>query len=166
MLARSQAIHGVETIAVDRSGVLLRVTATPEALALVIDMLRDGGHEAALLDADERDDALARVANWYAAEAAAELSAEEAEVLAGRIVAAFSPDGSTVPAAVGELVRDELSATFAAARGGAPHASALDRCAGAVERRATPLLGAPEAARLRAQVRQALNPGDGTEGVA
>lgn len=166
MLARLDDIAGVNEARVDRSGVLLRLSASASAIALVHEELRSAGYDAAPLEAAERVDVLARVTDWYGTAGAAELSGEEAAILARRISAAFVRAGGTATPAVELLVRQELEAAFAESRHGAPHGAAQERCAAAVIERARPILGEGAAERLGAHVRKAFDTSEGTEGIA
>lgn len=166
MLARLDDITGVTSASVDRSGVLLRLAATAGAIALVQDELRSAGYDATPLEPAERDDVLSRVTDWYGTAGAAELSGEEAAILARRIAAAFVRGGGAITVPVEELIREELETAFAESRHGAPHAAAQERCAAAVIERARPVLGDGAAKRLGAHVRRAFDTGDGTEGIA
>ena len=118
MLARLDEIVGVTGARVDRSGVLLRLAASDVAIALVQDELRSAGYDATPLDPAGRDDVLARVTDWYGTAGAAELSGEEAAVLARRIAAAFVREGGTITPAVEGVVREELEAAFVESRHG------------------------------------------------
>ena len=166
MLARLDDIPGVTEARVDRSGVLLRLTASAGAIALAQDELRTAGYDATALDPAERDDVLARVTDWYGTAGAAELSGEEAAVLARRISATFVREGGTLTPPVEALIREELEAAFADSRHGAPRGAAQERCAAAVIERARSALGKRAAERLGAHVRRAFDTGDGTEGIA
>ncbi len=166
MLARLDEIVGVTGARVDRSGVLLRLAASGAAITLVQDELRSAGYDATPLEPAERDDVLARVTDWYGTAGAAELSGEEAAVLARRIAAAFVREGGTITPAVEGIVREELEAAFAESRHGAAHRAAQERCAAAVTERARSALGESAAERLGAHVRKAFDTGDGTEGIA
>lgn len=159
MLARLDDLTGVSEARVDRSGVLLRLSASSSAIALVQEELRNAGYDATPLEPDERDDVLGRVTDWYGTAGAAELSGEEAAVLARRITAAFVRGGGTVTPAVERLVREELEAAFAESRHGAPRGTAQERCAAAVVERARPVLGDGAAERLGAHVRRAFDAG-------
>lgn len=166
MLARLDEIVGVTGAEVDRSGVLLRLAASGAAITLVQDELRSAGYDATPLDPAERDDILARVTDWYGTANAAELSGEEAAVLAARIAAAFVREGGTITRAVEGIVREELEAAFAESRHGAAHRAAQERCAAVVTERARSTLGSGGAERLGVHVRTAFDTGDGTEGIA
>lgn len=166
MLARLDEIPGVTGARVDRSGVLLRLEAPANAITVVQEELRSAGYDATPLEPAERDDILARVTEWYGTAGAAELSGEEAAVLARRITAAFVRGGGTITPPVEALIREELEAAFADSRHGAPPGAAQERCAAAVRERARPLLGDGPSERLGAEVRRAFDTGDGTAGIA
>lgn len=93
MLARLRRIPGIASIDVDHSGTLLRLGITgadPDRVtAAVTAVLRMEGHVGRALSGLEEERATERIDAWLGTEAAAELSREEARVLAAEAAAGF-----------------------------------------------------------------------------
>ncbi|TMC44785.1 MAG: hypothetical protein E6J23_06630 [Chloroflexi bacterium] len=87
MLARLEALAGIDNTEIDYRGDLLRLSAADErALGLATDVLRQLGYETTgASDADVQE-----VTAWYGLDSVADLSRIEAGVIADRIVPPFA----------------------------------------------------------------------------
>lgn len=150
MLARLEEIDGVALAEVDHRGELLRLRLTSEdALAGAVATLREMGY-----GADELSGAAA-AERWYGRDTVRELSREEGEVIARRVVSAFARArgiASSISGDLVDLVARALYACFAAHTLGArAEAGALRRaCASAVEAAVRDRLGPDRARELAA----------------
>lgn len=158
MLARLERIEGVDWAAVDHAGELLRLALTRrEELDAVRAALREFGY-----DASEETSVRADT-RWYGRTSVRELSREEADVIAGRVVT------SELARSLGHDAA-ELRQTVAVALYGAigtlevgptsVRVGADDGIYGAVHAAASPLLGAEGADRLVAALRSDLSSRD------
>lgn len=145
MLARLEAIDGVAVAEVDHRGELLRLRLTSdEALEDAVGTLRALGYGAELTAAPA-------VERWYGRDTVRELSREEGDVIAKRVVSTFARSRAIDPstgAQLVDLVARALYAYFAThTLDRAADRSALVReCVDAVEAAVRDLLG-PDGAR-------------------
>lgn len=151
MLARLQTEEGVHSIEVDRRGELLRARLSPPASeTALIEMLYEMGIAATATTYEE-----AQSPRWYSAEEVGELSREEAEVIARRVVPPFAKvtgaDVDNVVQTVARALHECLSAYARASEPGA--ATTLNNACGLAAERATrPLLGSDSARALGAAI--------------
>ncbi len=160
MLARLEAIDGVEQAEIDHRGELLRLRVTE--MAVLPDARRaltELGYEASEAGATDAE------LRWYGSSTVRELSREEANIIARRVVPVFvSRHGLT--AADGErlsaVVAEALDACFrahtlgVAARAGALRAA----CAEEVAKAAAGIVGVDRARDLRALIEADLSRSD------
>jgi hypothetical protein len=147
VLARLDAIPGLEAAQVDHRGELLRlVVAEEDVLATVSDELSGLGYLAEPLSGVNASDV-----RWYAFDDIRDLSREEAEIIARRVTSAFTrshplPDSARVR--LEQAVADALYSCFAAndLGSGVPTGALRSECCEAVEPVVLPLIGL-EAAR-------------------
>lgn len=94
VLARIADLPCASSAEVDRSGTLLRLRVAVEeregCAGAVVARFAEAGYEARELAEPEAARALRGVAGWYTRDEVAELSREEARVLAGRIASGFA----------------------------------------------------------------------------
>ena len=149
MLARLEQESGVELAEVDRRGEVLRVRVSePDEMTRVIDLLQELGFLGELVPASSIN-----IPRWYGATRVSELSREEADVIAERVVPAFARengiDASEVDA-LRALAANAMHECFiqnaldASGSVGVLHGS----CGRAVESASRPRLGPDRAASL------------------
>ena len=135
MLARLDAIPGLQKAQVDHRGELLHlVVAEEDVLAIVGRELSTLGYLAEPLSGVNASDV-----RWYAFDDVRDLSREEAEIIARRVTSAFArphplPDSETVP--LEQAVADALYSCFASndLGAGVPARGLRRECCEAVER--------------------------------
>jgi hypothetical protein len=148
VLARLREESGVETADVDRRGELLRVRLSSTDVSRLTDLLGELGFlSEAVVDAD------VAAVRWYGLETISELSHEEAEVIAQRVVRSFAPqDGTGIGEIEGlsETVAGALHACFLAdtVDASTPHGALSEACGRAVEQATAARLGGDRAAAL------------------
>jgi len=147
VLARLDAIPGLQEAHVDHRGELLRlVVADESALADVRRELSTLGYLAEPLSGVNASDV-----RWYAFDDVRDLSREEAEIIARRVTSAFTrshPLANSEAVRLEQAVADALYSCFAAndLGAGVPAGGLRTECCEAVERAVLPLVG-QEAAR-------------------
>ena len=141
MLARLATQPGVVSAEVDRHGELLRLELTGEELiASVQDVLVDLGF------ASVRVNATTGERRWFGPESVSELSQEEAQVIARRVVGPFARSRESDVEPLIARTAQALYDAFIAARDELPGAGSLQvRCGRSVEQATRELIG-PEAA--------------------
>lgn len=150
MLARLEAIDGVALAEVDHQGELLRLRLTSaQALREAVATLRELGY-----GADELTAAPA-VERWYGRDTVRELSREEGDVIAERVVTSFARSRGIDPpteAQLEELVARALYTYFAAHTlgGSATPGTLVRECVNVVEAVVRDLLGLDGARELAA----------------
>lgn len=148
MLARLEAIDGVALAEVDHRGELLRLRLTSDdALADAIATLRELGYGA------EEIPGAPAVERWYGRDTVRDLSREEGEVIARRIVPAFASSRELARSTADQLeaaVAQALYACFAAhpLDVSAAPGELRQECVGAVEKAVRELIGADGASEL------------------
>lgn len=154
-MARLMRIPGIGSIDVDHSGTLMRLRiaeADPEPVVdAVAAVLRLEGHRGEQLVGTEEQRAAARIEAWHGT--AADLSREEASVLASEAAAAFARERELGPAALERIRRtigERLYASFTA-----PDAATET---GALIERAIPLIVSEARAYLAGEDAAALEP--------
>ena len=148
MLARLQDESTVESAEVDRRGELLRLRLTSSDVTQVTDLLQQLGFLAEVVP-----DGAVSVVRWYGLGTVSELSREESEVIAQRVVPVFAQQsgiGVDEIAAVKELVSAALHACFVShtLEAIAPPGTLKDACGRAVEEATSVRLGPNRAAAL------------------
>ena len=148
MLARLLEESAVESAEVDRRGELLRLRLASSDAAGVNDLLEQLGFVGEVVP----DEAVAAT-RWYGVETVSELSREESEVIAQRVVPVFAQQsgiGVDEIEAVKELVSAALHACFVSHKleATAPHGSLNEACGRAVEEATSLRLGPYRAAAL------------------
>lgn len=118
-MARLMRIPGIGSIDVDHSGTLMRLRvaeADPDAVVdAVAAVLRLEGHRGEQLVGTEEERATARIEAWHGT--AADLSREEASVLASEAATAFARERDLAPATLQRVRRtigERLYASFTA----------------------------------------------------
>lgn len=111
MLARIEDVPGVASAAIDRSGTLVRLRLAGGEATWGVDtvraLLRESGHETAVVDEAERVEILARVTRWFDHVHVSDLSREEASTLAEELASAVAGE-----ARLDEALRDRLRETL------------------------------------------------------
>jgi hypothetical protein len=148
VLARLQEERAVESAEVDRRGELLRLRLTSSDVTQVTDLLQQLGFLGEVVP----DRAVAAM-RWYGLATVSELSREESEVIAQRVVPVFAQQsgiGADEVEAVKELVSAALHACFVShtLEATAPHGTLNDACGRAVEEATSVRLGPNSAAAL------------------
>jgi hypothetical protein len=148
VLARLQEERAVESAEVDRRGELLRLRLTSSDVTQVTDLLQQLGFLGEVVP----DGAVAAM-RWYGLGTVSELSREESEVIAQRVVPVFAQQsgiGADEVEAVKELVSAALHACFVShtLEATAPHGTLNDACGRAVEEATSVRLGPNSAAAL------------------
>lgn len=163
MLARLEAIDGVTLAEVDHRGELLRLQLmSGQALEDAIQTLRELGY-----GADRSGDAPA-VARWYGRDTVRELSREEGDVIAERVMSTFARSRGIDPstrAQLEDLVTRALYAYFAAHtldKSAAP-GTLVRECVNVVEAAVRDLLGPDGARELAALLSADLEDAGSTE---
>lgn len=148
MLARLEAIEGVELAEVDHRGELLRLRSTSDhALEDALATLRELGYGA------EEISGAPAVERWYGRDTVRELSREEGDVIARRIVPGFARSRELARSSADQLeaaVAQALYACFAAHTldANASPGALVHECVRAVEEAARELIGADRASEL------------------
>ena len=148
MLARLQDEDGIETAEVDRRGELLRLRLSSSDVTHVIELLQQLGFLAELVP-----HAGVSAMRWYGLGNVGELSREEAEVIARRVVPVFAEVegiGLGETETIKDVVVTALHACFVAHTldATAPHGVLNAACGRAVEQAALVLVGRERAAAL------------------
>jgi hypothetical protein len=149
VLARLQEQSGVETAEVDRRGELLRLRLTSPDVTHVIDRLQELGFLGEVVRGTESVAAL----RWYGLGSVSELSREEADVIAQRVVPVFAEQngiGVGETEAVKEIVATALHTCFTTQTldATAPHGALNDACGRAVAEATLVRLGPDRATAL------------------
>ncbi len=149
MLARLTSLDGVIAAEVDHRGELLRLLVSgPSALARIHAALRELGYRA-----DEVGEAPSPDSRWYGPARVNELSREEVDVIARRVVPPFARSqalSTAVQDRVREAVANALYACFTAHTlgAGAPPGELHGACSNAVREAVRDLVGPHAADRL------------------
>ena len=148
MLARLEEESTVGSAEVDRRGELLRLRLTSSDVTKVTDLLQQMGFSGEVVP----DGAVAAM-RWYGLTTVSELSREESEVIAQRVVPMFAQQsgiGVDEIEAVKELASAALHACFVShtLEATAPPGALNDACARAVEEATSVRLGPNRAAAL------------------
>jgi len=161
VLARLEAIDGVEQAEIDHRGELLRLRVTgTAALDDARRALTELGYEASEAGATDAE------LRWYGSSTVRELSREEARIIAGRVVPDFASRHGLTAAdreRLSAVVAEALYACFsahtlgAAARAGALRAA----CAEEVARTAAGIVGVERARDLAARIEADLSRSEG-----
>ncbi len=160
MLARLEAIEGVERAEVDHRGELLRLHASEAAIQDARRALSELGYAATEGRAVPSD------ARWYGSSTVRELSREEAKIISGRVLPDFALSHHLTPEDTERLsaaVADALYACFRAHTLGAgtPKGALRAGCSAQVAAAATGIVGAEAARELAASIEADLSRADG-----
>ena len=157
MLARLEAVSGVQSAEADHDGELLRVRVDdPTVFATAHSALRDLGYDATVADPPPATDL-----RWFSSATVREVSREEAEIVAERVTTAFSQTQGVDRAELGAIeatIADALYAVFTAHSlgAGAERGALRALCARAVEDAVRGLAGSDPAREIGAIVERDL----------